>query len=97
MTVTITNDHIQRGMKSNAKYCPIAIALSELYPHRMNKIRVTNGNVTITGVDFYSLPFTAYEFINKFDAGETVNPFSFEIEGLPNEVRIQTKEATTQI
>ncbi len=81
--VTVTEQHIKRGKKSNTNFCPIALALKGQLGLRSV---VVDGDVVEFGVDkegdggfSINLPVEAQEFVRAFDDGETVKPFSFTL------------------
>lgn len=71
---------INSGVRKKAQYCPIARALKR---HGFKHVSV--GFVYMTYVSntvYYSvtLPKRVRTFINRFDTGRPVKPFSFKIE-----------------
>jgi len=73
--VNVTQDHIDNGIDHICILCPIALAIKDLFPN--NIVTVSNA----VQIDFckYALPLKALRFINQFDRGESVKPFSFKI------------------
>lgn len=77
MLIEVKQKHIDEGAKGSCSRCPIALALLDA-GHR----DVWIGNITLyTSVrkETY-LPPKAIQWINNFDDGLPVLPFSFEIE-----------------
>ena len=81
MKITVTKKHIKLGKIKNPKSCPIALACNakkrgwkvmDLYIQYFNE-----GNYNM-----YDLPIRAQKFIERFDDGLEVKPFSFIVKGL---------------
>lgn len=78
MRITVTQDMINRGVRNNARKCPVALALKEAGLTRV---------VVCGGVDFGPVPYRqsillnrrVLCFIGRFDHGKPVKPFSFTI------------------
>lgn len=83
MKVIVTQDHIARG-RQGPNSCPVALALKETSSDFANVIvgpqwffsRNEEFHITYQSTN---LPKKVQQFIKKFDAGEPVKPFSFEI------------------
>ena len=69
MKVRITKRHIAEGMRSNARHCPIALALNDRFGGRS----CIGGDVTVAEVT-HTLTNAATGFIRDFDAGRPVSP-----------------------
>jgi hypothetical protein len=78
--ITVTQEHINKGQQSNCKACPIALAVKEKYTDPEAYILVT-GSISVylpnEGLLIYTLPKKAAKFIESFDRGLSVKPFSF--------------------
>ena len=81
LTVNVTQDHIDKGARKEAYDCPVSLALGEADPgsdwcvstrHIMRE--------TGTHVGFIDPPATVSKFVRRFDNGDPVQPFSFEID-----------------
>lgn len=81
MKIQVTRLHIQNGRKQNAFFCPIALSLKEMV-YNPNLVCVGLGAISLSG-ETHSTPEIAKQFIEDFDAGKNVEPFSFD---LPMEV-----------
>jgi hypothetical protein len=82
MTIHVTQEHIDKGLKSCGG-CPIALALRDA---GFNDVVVFQRRFIYDarrGSPSHTLPPEAREFIEKFDKGRTVQPFSFELEAQP--------------
>jgi hypothetical protein len=79
MRITVTKKHIKRGRPSESDFCPIALALKS--------VGVKNPNVDADTIDGLrrgtnftkSTPDKLARFIARFDDGNPVKPFSFDI------------------
>jgi hypothetical protein len=75
MTVTVTQEMIDAGIKCSPNRCPLALAMKYIYP------RVSMGISewrTDTHAYWYLTPAEAARFIIDFDRGFPVSPQSFE-------------------
>ncbi len=75
MTINVTQDDIDKGLRRSWKECPVARAIT----------RIT-GEVTIVGIGcistnegLFSAPQVVKDFVRKFDLLEEVQPFTFEL------------------
>lgn len=77
INLKITEEHIKKGIRLQARFCPAALALKELFP--INEISV-----------FYDIyiderhirtPDKLFKWIESYDRGEEVDPIYIE---LPN-------------
>jgi hypothetical protein len=85
MKITVTQEHIDKGVRVNGYSCPITLALRDagfVRPcvgiHRcyVSKKRFWFGYSRYDG----TLPSNAVEFVRNFDVCNPVEPFTFEIE-----------------
>jgi hypothetical protein len=78
-TINVRQDHITRGVRYSVVSCPIALAAME---------QLGLDDITIFGLSirygkiggdrrWTRLPLDVYHFIEQFDAGKPVKPFSF--------------------
>lgn len=65
--ITVTAEHIKRGVKDDSFLCPIALAMIEVIGAEEHE-RVNNGAC---------LPASVLKFVKRFDSGKPVKPFSF--------------------
>lgn len=79
MKISVTKADITKGEPDDCLSCPIALAL---------KRKVTNVEVDSDNIDFkwkgkkycnIRLPLEAVDFIEQFDCGEQVKPFTFTL------------------
>ncbi|AXH46556.1 hypothetical protein SEA_ROBINSPARKLES_111 [Gordonia phage RobinSparkles] len=89
MRVTVTQKHIDKGLPCRSYACPIAEAIND----KGYVSSVTDESVYITSkseaarannsddVNWkkYTLPKSAKQFVNDFDSGKKVKPFTFEM------------------
>lgn len=75
MLIKVTAEDIKNGKRALTDCCPVALATSRL----LGKVRVTPRYLYATNV-MVLLPLVAVNFIYKFDRGEPVRPFTFELE-----------------
>lgn len=79
MKITVTQEHINRGIRSSIWQCPIALAIKEQTKGRV-LVAGSTSLVTKNGVEtVYNLPETAARFIINFDNGDKVVPMEFDI------------------
>src|SRR5256885_4584440 len=75
MIIEVTAEDIANGKKSSITDCPVALAL-----HRAGFPTATVGAWSMmNGEGFDALPEGVSQFIARFDGGEPVEPFSFEV------------------
>lgn len=80
MKVIVTQDHINNGMKNCTKLCPIALALRE---HGVApSVGASHAGLYIDNGFWYRgrLPDAAQLFVARFDEGDKVEPFEFDLE-----------------
>lgn len=84
MTINVTKEHIEKGLRGSAARCPVALAVRET----TKNITIIIGveiiclvNHSIQHTEVIELPESVIRFIDKFDRGiEGLEPFSFELE-----------------
>lgn len=81
VTIEVTQEDIDRGIRESCTCCPIANAMKRIL--KPDDVRVRNKE-TWTSYRYveltHLLPNEAAKFIRYFDNGETVHPFTFELE-----------------
>ena len=85
MIIDVTYFDINRGKRRKANTCPVALALKRTI-NPLWRVSVIPNNVHFyhnMSEENRTLPHEATEFIEAFDAGNIVAPFSFEIDDLP--------------
>lgn len=89
ITVKVTRADIKAGVKNHALKCPVSRALARALGKRAVRIiwpcaayRLVFGArpffQTSKGGSYYPLPETVGRFVQRFDAGKSVKPFSFK-------------------
>ena len=76
--VSVTHEHIEKGLLKSCTLCPIALALRALgdqYSYVVGDRYLYNIHQEIVAL----LPEEARAFIVRFDAGDYVEPFEFEV------------------
>ncbi len=87
MTIHVTQAHIDAGIRSECRLCPIALALQAAISR---DVQVMSGSFLVFGgggyvASLHALPEEVSVFIINFDEGSPVQPFSFEV-NIPVEV-----------
>lgn len=89
--IRVTEEHIANGIRSNTESCPVALAI--LDATGWNKGDVDVGGETIDRVEgmfpnwnftHYHCPKKVQKFVDRFDEGKPVRPFSFVLKENPN-------------
>ena len=77
--IKVTKAHIKRGKRGTSDWCPIALAVRRAYFYpSVYGSWFCHGSGA--GRRVVQLPDVAREFIRRFDAGEDVAPFEFEVD-----------------
>ena len=85
--IDVTQEHINEGNPTESGYCPVALALQEhagwshanAATHQFWPL-FENWDERLGVSIRYDLPVEASSFIQAFDDGDPVEPFSFEVE-----------------
>lgn len=77
LTINVTQEDIDKGIKESCFSCPVAKALRRVMSNS-TYIRVGNPTVTV-GSCTTQLPIVASHFISKFDIDQPVSPFTFDL------------------
>lgn len=77
ITVRVTQDDIDRGVRGSTTDCPVARALCRAVPNAF--IRVWK-DVAFVRIHRVEIPPKVRRFIHDFDDYRAVKPFSFEID-----------------
>jgi hypothetical protein len=78
LTIEVTQEDIERGVKQECWDCPIALALFRTTGKEWS-VAPSSCRELGTLTD-YIFPAEATEFIRSFDLGYPVSPFSFKLE-----------------
>jgi hypothetical protein len=83
LNVHVTQEHIDKGKQGNCYFCPVALAIT---PHGAyySIISTRSYEFVLYLCDKRKeaklpTPEEVLDFINRFDAGKTVKPFSFAL------------------
>lgn len=77
--IEVTADDISEGVIFENNWCPIALAIKRIVGDRLVKVKF--GNIYLSNHDYaWNTTFPVKQFIKKFDNGDQVSPFSFEME-----------------
>ncbi len=77
MLINVTQKNIEEGEKQSFTSCPIALAIKEQLGDRKD-VHVDEDICAINGKEYY-LTIAARKFVNSFDEGKVVKPFSFNV------------------
>jgi hypothetical protein len=77
--INITLDDIWRGRPYSMSECPIALAIARAVGGNV-KVFVHVRDGTVVGEKVFYLHEIASAFIDRFDKGKKVEPFSFDLE-----------------
>ena len=84
MTITVSAEDIRCGIPNEPCRCPIALATRRVNPSLQVVVSTKDVSLMSSFADLsykcYDLPAEAKEFVRKFDVGDDVQPFSFELE-----------------
>ncbi len=76
--VPVTEAHIREGRRGSLDWCPVALAIADYFGIGNNSVRVRPDEIVIydrKGVLRFKTSSDAVKFIERFDAGEKVEPF----------------------
>ena len=83
MKISVTQEYIDRGTRSNCRVCPVALALADKFCDAGEimvvtgiRARITKDNVTIKIADLVD---RVAIWIAKFDYGNKMSPIHFDI------------------
>lgn len=86
-TIRVKAKHIKEGIKGNPWCCPIALAIkdelrSDARVYVVQERLTIDMSGTIYGCQSQKLPKEAVTFIRRFDKGNQVTEFSFDIKDI---------------
>ena len=76
MRIAVTEKHILDGVQNDPKHCPIALAFGSVIT--APGLDVGGCSVELTAGIYVRIPAKVGRFIQDFDHGTPVKPFSFE-------------------
>ena len=80
MTITVEQEHIEKGKMNECERCPIALAITSVTGCWAHVRHYAVDLDTDHGKTWCMLPKEAIRFIKKFDNKLRVEPFSFELD-----------------
>jgi hypothetical protein len=85
LLVTVTLDHIRRGKRGKCGECPGALAIMEAAPTLFAAVAVNTHSIDLWFMSpkyrrIALTPQPLRAFVKLFDAGNSVEPFSFHLE-----------------
>ena len=84
MRIEVTQEHIDNGVRKDAGCCPVGLALKDAGVQDPDVQRSFARWEEVSGewrrTKLPELPAAAQLFIERFDAGEPVRPFTFRLE-----------------
>lgn len=78
MIVSVTQEHIDQGVRGDCSKCAIALAIKDIPEFKNEQVEV-DGGIHIGGQAYY-MPDRAIDFITRYDAGLRCVPFTFELQ-----------------
>ena len=81
MIVTVTQDHIDKGVRNDCTECALALALRPHFSFTIPGV-FDSCVVVLSGgqLKYSDLPENAEIWLRKFDLGQEVEPFEFELD-----------------
>jgi hypothetical protein len=80
MRIEVTQEDIDNGLKGKCDSCAVALAAKRAFGNRIILVDGEQMDVIDNGKwDVLDLPDSAVAFIEAFDTGKPVKPFSFEL------------------
>lgn len=77
INVTVTKEHIQKGVRCMSNACPIALALRDACG--ISRISIYR-TIKIDGAKVAEAPKNVYRRIKRYDNGTNMKPFTFTFE-----------------
>jgi hypothetical protein len=82
-TITVTQEDINDGKAGNCTLCPIALAAKRAFPDIFPVVGgyylVLDSAPGTEDGELVDLPYEARQFVQSFDFGRPVEPFSFKV------------------
>ena len=82
--IKVTKTNIKNGLTGDCHNCPVALAVRREFRLKEHQVDVSGGLINFcvkksVGYEYqdFEHPKEVAEFIDKFDSGEKVKPFSF--------------------
>lgn len=74
--IQVTQEHIEKGQRFEPFSCAVALALKD---SGFESARVSESEI-VCDCDIFPVPSSVRAFVGRFDRGEPVLPFSFELD-----------------
>jgi hypothetical protein len=78
MKIEVTDEHIKNGICKDANNCPIALAIRETLNLDADEVEVDGIFIEVEGRNFDTTD-EIDDFIEDFDSGTPVYPFTFDL------------------
>lgn len=83
ITLDVTQDDIDHGVKQDCNYCPLALALGRLFPGMRARVLSFGASVDDhTSSRSFAMTKKAIAYVSRVDAGKTVSPARFQLRQL---------------
>lgn len=80
LEIDVLTEDIERGELDDCRHCALALAIRRyVAPYFRSDVSVGSQTFSVGIRESQSLPAEAKEWVARFDAGEKVEPFRFEI------------------
>ncbi len=80
MLITVTQTHIDKGIRCTGSKCALALAIKEhIADARVGTTEAFSGETEDLNYKYHVLPKEACDFRCNFDKGNMVEPFSFTL------------------
>lgn len=96
ITINVTQKDINSGIRADCHVCPVAIAVSRVLG--LNDVEISAASIyaDFAGSNYYReariiqpLPLQVRSYIRAFDAGNEIEPFSFNLDMDIKDVRVK--------
>lgn len=77
MRINVTQEHIDRGVRGDCAACPIALATTEVIHERVGVVGLHI--IDNDGIPIKETTVKMRQFMDNFDDGKPVQPFSFNL------------------
>lgn len=75
--IEVTQRDINKGCQNSMNCCPIGRALRREFHCSFTDVSVGGDRIEVENRYMYTVPLKVQDFIEKFDSGKLVKPFSF--------------------
>ena len=81
MMISVTANHITRGIPGSQCFCPVALAIKDALGPDLVNVEVKDYGITIqtTYTHYYQMSSKVLHFVRRFDARLPVVSFEFEL------------------